>query len=129
MLAESDNAIVVDVDGTLCGAKPAHMDYDAVEPNLVTIERLRAYREQGFRIVLYTSRNMRTFNGNLGRINAHTAPVLLEWLKRNEIEYDEIYFGKPWCGPAGFYLDDRSVRPSEFIRLEHAEILELIGRE
>ena len=33
--------------------------------------------------------------------------ITLEWLERYDIEYDEIYFGKP---NAQVYLDDRAVR-------------------
>jgi hypothetical protein len=38
---------------------------------------------------------MSTYKNNLGKINKHTAPVLLEWLGKWDVPYDEILFGKP----------------------------------
>ena len=40
---------------------------------------------------------------------------LLEWLEKWDIPYDEIMYGKPWPGHKGFYVDDRTVRPDEFL--------------
>ena len=37
--------------------------------------------------------------------------------------------GKPWPGRGGFYVDDRSIRPSEFMALSYEQILELVGGE
>ena len=48
----------------------------------------------GFYIILNTSRNMRTYNGNIGLINKNTAKV--HYLEKYDIPYDEIYYGKPW---------------------------------
>ena len=49
---------------------------------------------------------MRSFNGNLEKINTVTKPIA-EWLKKQKIQYDEIIMGKPWCGEDGFYIDDK----------------------
>ena len=35
--------------------------------------------------------------------------------------------GKPWCGHEGFYVDDKAIRPSEFLALSRAEITELLN--
>jgi capsule biosynthesis phosphatase len=72
---------------------------------------------------------MRTFEGNVGKINIHTLPVVTEWLDRHDVPYDEIHVGKPWCGFEGFYIDDRAIRPSEFTRLTPEEIEALIEQE
>ena len=69
---------------------------------------------------------MRTYNGDVSKINKNTLPILLEWLKENEVEYDGIIMGKPWCGDGGFYVDDKSIRPDEFINLDEAQIQKLI---
>lgn len=118
--------IVVDLDGTLAlGANG--QDYASVEPNLPLVERLRAYRADGFEIVIHTSRNMRTYNGEIGKINVHTLPVILAWLKQHNVPYDEIIVGKPWCGFDGFYVDDRAVRPDEFIALDYSQLRTRLG--
>ena len=116
--------IVMDIDGTITEAETSN--YAEVAPNAAGVEKLRAYREDGFEIVLYTARNMRTHSNSLGRIVAHTVPGIIEWLTRNEVPYDEIWVGKPWCGTAGFYVDDKTIRPDEFERMSYEEIGQLL---
>ena len=113
---EEQLTLIFDIDGTICPVKGHNEIYEELIPYADMVAKIRAYHEQGTKIVLFTSRNMRTHGGNLGLINAHTAPVLLLWLKRWDIPYDEIIYGKPWPGKFGFYVDDRSVRPDEFMR-------------
>ncbi|MCG5260328.1 capsular biosynthesis protein [Cupriavidus gilardii] len=124
-----DAMLIVDIDGTLCDIKSPGQSYAELEPRRAIIEKLREYRERGYHIMLYTSRNMRTYNNNLGLINKHTAPVLLEWLARWDVPYDEILFGKPWPRHRGFYVDDRAIRPSEFLNMSEQEIQDLLARE
>lgn len=127
MIADN-KVIVVDVDGTLTGERGPGQSYAELSAEPSVVQRIRSLKEQGFWIILYTSRNMRTYDGNIGRIMCHTAPVLVEWLTRHEIPYDELHFGKPWCGHDGFYVDDRAIRPREFVMLKLEEI-EAILRE
>lgn len=126
---ESDGTLVVDIDGTLCEIKAAHQSYADVAPNQAMIKKLRDYQVLGYRILLFTSRNMKTHHNNLGLINKHTVPVLLEWLTRWEVPYDEILFGKPWPRKKGFYIDDRAVRPDEFLRMSEVEIQSMLRQE
>jgi capsule biosynthesis phosphatase len=118
--------LVIDIDGTLCGPPPGG-DYAACPVHTEIVDRLREYRAQGFRIVLHTSRNMRTFEGRVGEIVAKTVPTLIAWLDAHDIPYDEVHVGKPWCGRDGFYVDDRAVRPDEFAGKSYAEIRALLG--
>ena len=122
----SDSTIYVDLDGTLCPIKKEGEDYATLPANPALVERLRQSQQAGYQIVIYTARNMRTFGGDISRINAVTAPVILDWLTRHKIPFDGLIFGKPWPGPAGFYVDDKAIRPDEFVRLNDAEIIELI---
>ena len=126
---EVDGVLVVDIDGTLCGIKAANQSYAELIPNQPMLEKLREYQEAGYRILLFTSRNMNTYKSNLGQINRHTAPVLLEWLAKWEVPYDEILFGKPWPRKKGFYIDDRTVRPDEFLSMSEEEIQKMLGQE
>lgn len=118
--------LIIDVDDTITVSHP-ETNYETVAPNEAVIKKLRYYREMGFEIVLSTARNMRTYEGNVGKINAITLPTLIEWLKRHEVPYDEILTGKPWCGFDGFYVDDKAVRPDEFVALSYAEIQKLVS--
>ncbi len=70
---------------------------------------------------------MRTYEGSIGKINARTLPIIMTWLEENNVPYDEIYVGKPWCGNQGFYVDDKAIRPDEFVQLSYEEIRNLIG--
>jgi len=120
--------LVFDLDGTLTH-DDASVGYAERRPNLAVVEKLRAYREQGFEIVICSARNMRTYAGDIGKINANTLPVILDWLARHRIPYDEVHVGKPWCGTEGFYVDDKAIRPSEFLALSHDEIHALLAKE
>jgi capsule biosynthesis phosphatase len=93
------------------------------------VAQLRQYRDKGAYICLYTARNMRTHNGNLGKIMAHTSRTLFAWLEKHDIPFDEVYFGKPWPGERGFYVDDRTIRPSEFVSMTLEEIEALLAKE
>lgn len=124
-----EGTLVVDIDGTLCDLKAAGQSYADLVPRADMIARLREYQQRGYRILLFTARNMKTHNNNLGLINKHTAPLLLEWLSRWDIPYDELLFGKPWPRNKGFYIDDRAIRPDEFLRLSEQEIHQLLGQD
>ncbi|ETT01346.1 HAD hydrolase family protein [Providencia alcalifaciens] len=119
--------LIVDLDGTITEADTS--DYTKVKPNHAVILKLREYKESGFQIVINTARNMRTHNSNIGKINIHTLPIILEWLNKYQVPYDEVIVGKPWCGHEGFYIDDRAIRPSEFVSLTFEEITTLIDKE
>lgn len=116
--------IVIDLDHTL--TLESGSDYESALPNLSVIEKVREYKGLNFEIIIHTSRNMRTFGGNVGKINAHTLPQILRWLEKHSIPFDEIHVGKPWCGEDGFYVDDRAIRPNEFANLNLDQIYALI---
>jgi len=119
--------LIIDLDETI--TLHARDGYADAVPNAAVVARLRDYRARGFEIAIHTSRNMRTHRGNVGLINVHTLPLILDWLRRHEVPFDEVYVGKPWCGEDGFYVDDRAVRPSEFVRLSFEEIHALLRSE
>ena len=118
--------IIIDLDDTLCTTVEG--DYRNSTPVPDVVERLRWYHSQGFEIAINTSRNMRTYAGSVGKINANTLPLIIDWLARHDVPYDEIYVGKPWCGHDGFYVDDRAVRPDEFATMDYEQLLKLIGK-
>lgn len=124
-----EKCIVMDVDGTLCLKKAPDQNYADVEPRADVLARLREYREAGFYVILATSRNMNTHSGNIGLITATTAKTLMQWLDKHEIPYDELYVGKPWGGKGGFYVDDKAIRPDEFLTLTYDEVIALVGGE
>jgi len=121
-------SFIFDIDGTLCPIKSKEERYEDLIPYDRMVRKLRDYKQAGARIVLFTSRNMNTYGGNIGLINANTAKVLLDWLEKWDIPFDEIIYGKPWPGHHGFYVDDRSVRPDEFLQHTVEELDALCGQ-
>lgn len=119
--------IVVDLDGTLTIESDA--EYPDKEPNVDLVNKLREYAQQGFTITVLTARNMRTFDGNVGKINVHTLPDVINWLNKHNVPFDEVLVGKPWCGTDGFYIDDRAVRPDEFVNMSYGELQTLFKKE
>lgn len=111
----SEYSFVFDIDGTLCPIKKKEERYEDLVPYPEMVEKLRYYKQNGAKIILFTSRNMNSYKGNIGLINKHTAAILSVWLEKWDIPYDEIIYGKPWPGHKGFYVDDRTIRPEEFL--------------
>lgn len=115
--------IIIDLDGTLTVDSP-DVDYWEKPVNLQVVARLREYKNLGFEVVVFTARNMRTYQGRVDLIRANTLPLIETWLVENNIPFDEIVVGKPWCGTDGFYVDDRAIRPDEFARMSPNEARE-----
>ena len=84
-----------DINVNLCAIKKKDEQYIDLVPFAEMVDKLKEYKEGGAKIVLFTSRNMNSYGGNLGLINANTAKVLLQWLDKWAIPYDEIIYGKP----------------------------------
>ena len=120
--------IVLDLDDTITEADP-NTPYEEVQPKMGVIEKLREYKAMGFDIVICTGRQQRTYKGNMGKRNIYTLPVIIEWLKKYGVPYDEIWLDKPWEGHLGFRVDDKTVRPKEFRELTYHQIMELIEQD
>ena len=118
-------SFIFDIDGTICPIKKKDEKYEDLVPYPEMVDKIREYKEGGATITLFTSRNMNTYKGNIGLINANTAKIILEWLDKWDIPYDEIIYGKPWPGHKGFYVDDRTIRPDEFLNKSIDELDEI----
>ena len=118
-------SFIFDIDGTICPIKKSDEKYEDLVPYERIVEKIRYYHQNGAKIVLFTSRNMKSFDGQIGKINKITAKILLDWLDKWDIPYDEIIYGKPWPGHNGFYVDDRTVRPNEFLNYTVEEMNKL----
>ncbi len=112
--AHQRKTLVVDIDNTLC-KKDATQQYSEAIPIMKVCDALRKADKLGVYIILFTSRNMRTFKGSIGLINKFTAPIIFKWLSENKIPYDEIYFGKPW-GNSLSYIDDKNISIENFLK-------------
>ena len=121
----SEYSFVFDIDGTICPIKKSDEKYEDLVPYSEMVEKIKYYHQNGAKIILFTSRNMNSYGGNIGMINKNTAKILLNWLDKWKIPYDEIVYGKPWPGHKGFYVDDRTVRPDEFLNKTPDEMNEI----
>ena len=99
--------IAIDLDGTICPIKQPHQSYTELEPLPGAVGRIHDLRIAGHYIIILTARNMATCESNLGKVMKNIGKITLDWLEKYNVEYDEIYFGKP---NAEVYLDDRAVR-------------------
>lgn len=99
--------LCIDIDGTLCEIRQENQTYAEVQPLPGAVEKLRTLRQAGHYIILATARHMKTCDANVGMVIARQGKILLQWLEDHQIEYDEIWFGKP---NADIYIDDRGYR-------------------
>lgn len=128
-LIATKKVIVVDIDGTLCPIKAADESYAELPVDEGMKSRLLELKADGWRIILASSRGMRTYGGNAGEILKNVFPTLSAWLERHGIPYDEIWMAKPWPGHDGLYVDDRTVRPREFLSHSIPELVAICDRD
>jgi len=98
--------ICFDLDNTLVTYPKILGDYNTVEPIYKNINYLKYLKKKGNTIIIYTARRMRTHQGNNGKILADIGEITFQTLKKYEIPFDEIYFGKPY---ADYYIDDLAI--------------------
>ena len=121
--------LVMDIDGTLCPTKTKGQRYEDIVPDPEMVQRLRDYHAVGYYLIYNTGRNMRSFNQSVGLLTAHTVPVIIEWFRKHGIPYDELHVGRPWPGPEGFFVCDRTVTPQMFLTMSHQEINEWLATQ
>lgn len=91
--------ICFNLDNTLVSYPKIPNDYTSVKPIEHNIRFLKYLKQIGNIIIIYTSRKMDTYNGNIGKITFDT-------LSNFNIPFDEIYFGKPY---ADIYIDNSAL--------------------
>lgn len=104
--------ILMDIDNTI--SFTTNRDYANAVPNMPVIEKMRELAEHGVNFVLFTARGMVTFEDNVDAAEKCHRPQLEEWMKKYNVPYSDIVFGKPF---ALAIVDDTSIRPNEFLEL------------
>ena len=99
--------ICIDLDGVICTIKKPDETYADVTPIEGVSAKIKALRSSGHYIIIHTARHMKTCDGNVGKVVNKVGKITIDWLDKHEIEYDELYFGKPW---AQVYIDDNALR-------------------
>ena len=102
---DSSKNIVVDIDGVICASNSG--DYANASPLSYGIKRINGLHDQGFYIILLTARYGDREAGNLARQYQRGFIELVDWLKANNVKYNEVRLGKP---PAILYIDDKAAK-------------------
>ena len=102
----TDMRIVFDLDGVICELKKPSESYGEVKPKLDVIKLVNELHNNGDHIIIHTGRHMRTCDGNVNEVIKKVGKITKEWLKKNNVKYDELIFGKPH---ADMYIDDLGV--------------------
>lgn len=108
------NKLIIDLDNTITVDESASV-YESKKPNSEVVEAMKNAEQLGMSSTIFSSRNMKTFDGDLKKIEAITKPIAENWLKENDIHYLDLILGKPWCGSEGWYVDDKNLNIEEFI--------------
>lgn len=107
MMENKKLRICIDLDGTLCEIRKEGQSYADVKVKDGAAQRVKELRDAGHTIIINTARNMGSTGHNVGKALKNVGQITFEWLEKNGIEYDEIFFGKP---NADITIDDRVLR-------------------
>lgn len=105
---------IVDLDGTLTVDKRG-VEYAEKPLNTDVAKAVAAAMGQGYGVEVFTARGMNSLKGDLAKIEAQTKPIASNWLKGHKVPHDNLIMGKVWCGPHGFYVDDKNLHLEEFV--------------
>jgi capsule biosynthesis phosphatase len=120
---------IMDVDGTICQAdllENGKFDYENAKPIAVVINRINELYDAGHQIIISTARGMRTYKGDIKKIEKEITPVLEKWLTDNAVKYHQLVVGKAW-GENPVYVDNRSLSLKSFA-IENPEFFESMIR-
>lgn len=100
-----------DLDDTICVHR--NRDYENARPVEAVIARMQEIRKADPEawIIIYTSRGMNSCKGDAMLADQTNRPTMEAWLKKHDVPYDQIIFGKPL---ADVYIDDKAMRPGTF---------------
>lgn len=85
---------VIDIDGTIC-TEERQFSRSMAEPLDGAIEALRALKDSGHTIILYSARTWAEYE------------MTVKWLNDHGFQYDQLVLGKP---QGDVWIDDRAVR-------------------
>lgn len=104
-----------DLDNTLVSYPLIKKDYDSVKPIYKNIKLLKYLKSLGNKIIIYTARRMKTYDGDVSKVIDDIGNLTKNTLSKFNIPYDEIIFGKPY---ADFYIDDCAINAFDNIEKE-----------
>jgi capsule biosynthesis phosphatase len=113
LLKKNKNTLYIDLDNTLTipNIQKSYLELDVNNDIKQTISQAK---KKNYDVVIYTSRGMLSYNKNITEIKRKVLPNIKKWLNKNEIYYDDIFIGKPFCGSNGWYVDDKNLSKKQF---------------
>ena len=76
---------------------------------------MREWKKEGHYLIIHTGRHMRTCDGDIAEVIKKIGPVTTEWLKKWNVPFDEMHYGKPY---GDVYIDDLGITFSSVKQLE-----------
>lgn len=86
--------LIIDLDGTIC-TEERQYSRSLARPLPDSIESIKRLKTEGHTIIIYSARMWAEYE------------MTVDWLKRNNVPYDQLILGKP---QGDFWIDDRAVR-------------------
>lgn len=108
-----DRRLVIDLDGTICEQTAGGAAYWKARPKQDVIDTVNSYYNSGWYVTVHTARGMRSCNGDIRLVKALYEEKTHKWLVDHGVHYHQLIMGKP---AGDRYVDDRGVRPDEFVR-------------
>lgn len=102
--------LVFDIDDVICVHKDR--DYANAKPMTKVIDKINHMHSLGYYIKLYTARGQHSCDGNLDLIIKRNEKTLKTWLKKHNVLYNELIFGKPL---GDWYIDDKALSLNDFM--------------
>ena len=106
--------IVFDLDGVICELKKPSESYSDVIPKKKVIQKMKNLKDEGHYLIIHTGRHMRSCDGDVEKVIEKIGQTTQNWLKKWQVPYDELIFGKPY---ADIYIDDLGVEFSSSEKL------------
>lgn len=106
-LEAEQKTILVDIDGTLCPQAKKGEGYDNIQYYPEAIATINRLYDEGFRIILYTSRFMGYNKGDVLKIYREGGcEYVKKQLEKCGLKYHELHMGKP---QSDLIIDDRAL--------------------
>lgn len=106
-------SLVFDIDGTISFC--LDRDFENAKPNKPLIQKLNEFYDNGWQIILCTSRGQLSCGGNLEKRKAKYEKQIIHWMEKHGVKYHKLSFEKDF---AEYYIDDKAMRPEEFINFD-----------
>jgi len=110
--------LVFDIDDTIC--THTNRDYVNAKPHWDVIGKINSLYKKGYNITLYTARGQNSCNGDLKLILERNEDILINWLEKHEVKYNELIFGKPL---GNWYIDDKAMTVETFLEAPFEELI------